>query len=74
MKSHWPSKSNPWGFLFPLPDPQAGESVVDPRTFATDENFFDIIVFQFVGCLLSSCMVGLMETSSKRIYATSHSS
>ena len=38
------------------------------------ENFFDIIVLQFVGCLLSSCMVGLMETSSKRIYATSHSS
>ena len=38
------------------------------------ENFFDIIVLQFVGCLLSSCMVGLMETSSKRIYATSHCS
>ena len=34
------------------------------------ENFFGIIVLQFVGCLLSSSMVGLMATSSKRIYAT----
>ena len=32
------------------------------------ENFFDIIVLQFVGHWLGSCMVGLMETSSKRIY------
>ena len=32
------------------------------------ENFFDVIVLQFVGHLLSRCMVGLLETSSKRIY------
>ena len=30
------------------------------------ENFFGIIVLQFVGCLLSGSMMGLMATSSKR--------
>ena len=34
------------------------------------ENFFGIIVLQFVRCLLSVSMVGLMATSSKRDYAT----
>ena len=34
------------------------------------ENFFGIIVLQFVGCLLSGCVVGLKATSSKRVYAT----
>ena len=34
------------------------------------ENFFGIIVLQFVGHLLSVSMVGLMVTSSKRAYAT----
>ena len=34
------------------------------------ENFFDIIVLQFEGLLLGESMVGLMMTSSKRIYAT----
>ena len=34
------------------------------------ENFFGITVLQFVGCLLGGSMVGLMVTSSKRIYAT----
>ena len=38
------------------------------------ENFFGIIVLQFVGCLLSGSMVGLMVTSSKRIYAIHSSS
>ena len=32
--------------------------------------FLWYIVLQFVGCLLSSSMVGLMATSSKRAYAT----
>ena len=32
------------------------------------ENFFGIIVLQFVGRLLGSFMVGLMATSSKRAY------
>ena len=35
---------------------------------------FGIIVLRFVGHLLSDSMVGLMVTSSKRIYATCHAS
>ena len=38
------------------------------------ENFFGIIVLQFVGYLLRSSMVGLMVTSSKRTYTTRHAS
>ena len=38
------------------------------------ENFFVIIVLQFVGCLLRGSMVELMATSSKRTYATWHTS
>jgi len=38
------------------------------------KNFFGIIVLQFVGRLLSGSVVGLMVTSSKRIYATRSSS
>ena len=34
------------------------------------ENFFGIIVLQFVGCLLGGSMMGLMVASSKRTYAT----
>ena len=34
------------------------------------ENFFGITVLQFLGHLLSSSMVGLMATSSKRTYTT----
>ena len=35
IKSHLPTKSDPWGFQVPLPDPQFGRSVVEPRNFAT---------------------------------------
>ena len=35
IKSHWPLKSNPLGFSVLLSNPQVGESVVGPRTFAT---------------------------------------
>ena len=38
------------------------------------KNFFDIILLQFVGRLLSGFMAGLMVTSSKRIYATCRAS
>ena len=38
------------------------------------KNFFGIIVLQCVSHLLSGSMVGLMETSSKRTYATSFTS
>ena len=41
-----------------------------PRTLQQCQNFFDIIVLQFVGHLLSGSMLGLMATSSKKIYAT----
>ena len=34
------------------------------------KNLFGIIVLQFVGGLFGVFMVGLMETSSKRAYAT----
>ena len=33
--SHWPPKSNSLGLSVPLPSPQVGKSVVDPRTFLT---------------------------------------
>ena len=39
VKSHWPPKSNSLGFSVPLPDPQVGKSVVDPRTFLTVQGF-----------------------------------
>ena len=55
-----------------MPDPQVGKSVVGPRTFQQFENFFGIIVLQFVGHLLSSSIVGLMTTSSKRTFTTHH--
>ena len=35
IKSHWPSKSNSWGFSVLSLDPQIGKSVEGPRTFAT---------------------------------------
>ena len=38
------------------------------------ENFFGIIVLQFVGYLLRSSMVGLIVTSSKKTYTTHHAS
>ena len=41
---------------------------MDPRTLQQGENF-GVIVLRFVGHLLSGSMVGLMATSSKRIYA-----
>ena len=44
----------------------------DPELLQQCENFFVIIVLQFVGCLLCSSIVELMATSSKRTYATHH--
>ena len=38
------------------------------------ENFFRIIVLQFVGCLLDGSTVWLMVTSSKKTYTTHHTS
>ena len=60
----------PCGFSVLWTDPQVVKSVVGPRILQQCKNFFGIIVLQFVSHLLSSPMVGLMATSSKRIYAT----
>ena len=38
------------------------------------KNFFDIIVLQFVGHLLGGSLVGVMLTSSRRIYVTRNAS
>ena len=35
LKSHWPSKSNPLGFLSPFADTQVEKYVVGPRNIAT---------------------------------------
>ena len=64
----------PWGFSGPLQDSQVGKYVVGPRNLQYFKNFFGIIVLQFVGHLLSSSIVKLMATSSKRIYALCHTS
>ena len=71
IRSHWTSKLNSLGgFSVPLLDPQIGKSAVRPRTFNARTFIVSIIVLLFVGCLLDSSIVGLMVTSSKRIYAT----
>ena len=38
------------------------------------KNIFGITILQFVGCLLGSSIVELIATSSKRTYATCHTS
>ena len=64
VRSHWPSKSNSLGILSPFAGSSAWEICCWPQ------NFFGVIVLQFVGSLLGDYMVGLMVTSSKRTYAT----
>ena len=56
----------PQGSSISLMNPQVGKSVVSSRTFLQCENFFGIIVLQFVGHLLSGSLVGLIAPSSKR--------
>ena len=58
----------PLGFSVPLLDPQIWKTVVGPRTFLTVWEF--LWCNCFVGRLLGSSVVGLMDTSSKRAYAT----
>ena len=60
----------PWGFSVPLSNPQVGESVVGPRTFATVGELLWYHCSQFMDHLLHGSIMGLMATSSKRIYAT----
>ena len=54
--------------------PRWGNMLWDLELLQYCKNFFGIIVLQFVGHLLSSSIVKLMATSSKRIYALCHTS
>ena len=64
----------PWWCSILLPDPQVGKSVVGLELFQQCENFFGIIVLQFMDHLLGGSIVGLMVTSSKRTDATCQAS
>ena len=66
FKSHWPSKSNSLGVLSPFARSPSWEICWALELSQECKNFFGIIVFQFVGLLLSSSMVELMATSSRR--------
>ena len=46
-----------------MTDPLVEKSGVVPELSQQYENFFGITVLQFVGCLLSGSMVGLMAIS-----------
>ena len=71
IKSHWPSKSKSLGILSLFCQiPKLGSLLWSLELLKQCENFFGIIVLQFVGYLLSSSMVELMATSSKRTFAT----
>ena len=65
IKSHWPLKSNSLGVLTPFAR-SSGWQIWALELLQQCENFFGIIVLQFVGHLLGSSMVGLMATSSKK--------
>ena len=59
---------------FKVKVPRLGNLLWALELLQQHENFFVIIVLQFVGCLLSGSMMELMATSSKRTYATCHTS
>ena len=61
IKSHWPSKSNFLGVLSPFAGlPRLGNLLWALELSEQCENFFGIIVLQFVGRLLGGAMVGLV--------------
>ena len=71
IKYHWPSKSNSYGGSQSLClIPRLGNLLWALEFLQQCENFFGIIVLQFVGCLLGGSMVELMVTSSKRASGT----
>ena len=74
IKSHWPSKSNSLGVLSSFVGSQLGKSVWDLELLQQYENFFDLIVLQFVGRMTHGSVVGLLVTSCMWIYATRHAS
>ena len=65
VKSHWPSKSNSLGVLSSFVGSQLGKSVWDLELLQQYENFFGIIVPQFVGCLLGCSVVGFTYYTSQ---------
>ena len=73
IKSHWPLKSNSLGVLTPFAR-SSGWQIWALELLQQCENFFGIIVLQFVGHLLSGSIVKLMVPSSKRTPATCHTS
>ena len=71
VKYHWPSKLNSLGGSQSLwRIPRLGNLLWALELLQQYENFFGIIALQSVGRLLSGSTVGLMVTSSQRIYAT----
>ena len=66
IKSHWPLKSNSLGVLTPFAR-SSGWQIWALELLQQCENFFGIIVLQFVGCLLGGSLVGLMPTSSNML-------
>ena len=66
IKSYWLPKSNSLGVLSPFARSPSWEICWALELSQECKNFFGIIVFQFVGLLLSSSMVELMATSSRR--------
>ena len=57
VKSHWPSSQILWWFSVPLPSPQVGKPVVDPRTFATARELLWYNSVQFASLLYCVCIV-----------------
>ena len=75
IKSHWPSKSCSLGIFSSFTWSPGWEICLWALEFSQQcENFFGIIVLQFVGPLLSGSMVELMATSFKRAYGTDSAS
>ena len=71
IKYHWPSKSNSYeGSQSLCLIPRLGNLLWALEFLQQCENFFGIIVLQFVGCLLGGSVVELMVTSSKRASGT----
>ena len=71
IKSHWSSKSNSLGVSQSFcQNTRLGNLLWALELLQQCENFFGIIVLQFVGLLLCGSIVELMVTSSNRTYAT----
>ena len=63
IKSNWPSKSISLRAISPFARSPGWGICVGPELLQQCENFFAVIALQFVGRLLSGCMVGLLSTS-----------